>query len=191
MTFAVLPFEAPAGGKEGAQVAAAMTDAAFAIEESKVLWAQVTPRRSVEQALKQHTGIKDLASALNVHFLLRGNVTRVASGYNVEMLVVDAATERVLGTRSLIIPAGAPTPRYRWDLEGALGQLTYYGLQAEVLRARSKPIEGLDVRDLSFRAYVEWNSKKEQKDERGAYTTATDLLNRALALAHDNPWLCT
>ncbi len=43
------------------------------------------------------------------------------------------------------------------------------------------------MRDLSFRAYVDWWDKKERKDERGAYTTATDLLNRALALAPDDP----
>ena len=36
MTFAVLPFQAPADDKEGAQVAAAMTEAAFAVEEGKV-----------------------------------------------------------------------------------------------------------------------------------------------------------
>ncbi len=121
MTFAVLPFQAPAEDKEGAQVAAAMTEAAFAVEESKVVWAQVAPRRSVEQALTQHTGPKELAAALNVHFLIRGNVTRVASGHNVEMLIVDAITERVIGTKSLIIPAGALTPRRRGDLDGALG----------------------------------------------------------------------
>ncbi len=187
MTFAVLPFQAPADDKEGAQVAAAMTEAAFAVEEGKVVWAQVAPRRSVEQALTQHAATKDLAAALNVHFLIRGNVTRVASGYNVEMLVVDGATERVLGTKSLIIPAGALTPRRREDLAGALGSLTYNGVEGEVQRAKDKPLEALDVRDLSFRAYVDWWDKKERKDERGAYTTATDLLNRALALAPDDP----
>jgi len=78
MTFAVLPFQAPADDKEGAQVAAAMTEAAFAEEESRPLWAQVAPRRSVEEALTRHTGTRDLAADLNVHFLIRGNVTRAA-----------------------------------------------------------------------------------------------------------------
>jgi len=187
MTFAVLPFEAPVHDKEGAQVATAMTGAAFAVEESKAVWAQVAPRRSVEQALTRHTGTKDLAAALNVHFLLRGNVTPIASGHNVEMLVVDAATERVLGTQSLIIPTGALTPRRREELEHLLGNLTYKGVEAEVQRARDKAAEALDVRDLSFRAYVEWNDKKEQKDESGAYTTASNLLNRALVIAPDDP----
>ena len=187
MTFAVLPFQAPANDKSGAEVAAAMTEAAFVVEESKVLWAQVASRRSVEQALAQHAAPKDLAANLNVHFLLRGNITRAASGYNVEMLVVDGATERVLGTQSLSLPAGALTPRYRGDLEGALSQLTYYGLQAEVQRARSKPVESLDVRDLSYRAYIDWGDKKEKQDEKGAYVAATELLNRALVLAPDDP----
>jgi adenylate cyclase len=186
MTFAVLPFQAPAEDKEGVKVAAAMTEAAFATQDGNARWAQVAPRRSVEQALTQHVGTRDLAAALNVHFLIRGNVTRVASGYNVEMLMVDGATERVLGTKSLTLAPGALTPRRREELNSALGWLTYNALTAEVERARHKPVESLDVRDLSFRAYVDWGSKKEQKDEKGAYLTATDLLNRALILAPDD-----
>ena len=186
MTFAVLPFQAPAEDKEAAKVAAAMTEAAFAEEERRPLWAQVAPRRSVEEALTRHTGTRDLAADLNVHFLIRGNVTRAASGYNVEMLVVDAATERVLGTKSLTLAAGALTPRRREELNSALGGLTFNALTAEVERARNKPVESLDVRDLSFRAYVDWGRKKEEKDEKGAYVTATDLLNRALTLAPDD-----
>ncbi|MBK7331207.1 MAG: hypothetical protein IPI87_01855 [Betaproteobacteria bacterium] len=184
---AVLPFQAPADDKEGAQVATTMTEAAFVEEESRPLWAQVAPRRSVEQALVRHTGTRELAADLNVHFLIRGNVTRAASGYNVEMLVVDAATERVLGTKSVPVAAGALTPRRREELESALGGLTFSALTAEVARARNKPVDSLDVRDLSFRAYVDWGRKKQEKDEKGAYVTATDLLNRALVLAPDDP----
>ena len=187
MTFAVLPFQAPADDKTGAQVAVAMTEAVQAVEEGNVVWAQVASRRSVEEASTRHTAAKDLGSALNVHFLLRGNVTRVASGYKVEMLVVDTATERVLGTKSLAIEAGALTPRRRDDLKSALSSLTFYALEAEVQRARSKPVEALDVRDLSFRANVDWFKEKERKDEKGAYIAATVLLNRALALAPDDP----
>ena len=186
MTFAVLPFQAPAEDKEGAQVAAAMTEAAFVAEEGRPLWAQVAPRRSVEQALTRHTATRDLAADLNVRFLIRGNVTRVASGYKVEMLVVDGATERVLGTKSLTLAAGALVPRRREELDIVMGGLTFSALTAEVERARNKPVESLDVRDLSFRAYADWFDKKRQKDEKGAYVTATDLLNRALALAPDD-----
>ena len=57
----------------------------------------------------------------------------------------------------------------------------------EVQRARNKPVDELDVRDLSYRAYVDWGDKKQRKDEKGAYVTATGLLNRALALAPDDP----
>jgi tetratricopeptide (TPR) repeat protein len=103
------------------------------------------------------------------------------------MLVVDGATERVLGTKSLTVAAGALTPRRREELDSALGSLTFIALTAEVERARSKPVESLDVRDLSFRAYVDWGRKKQEKDEKGAYVAATDLLNRALALAPDDP----
>lgn len=187
MTFAVLPFQAPADDKAGAQIATAMTEAVFAGQERKVLWAQVASRRSVEQALTQHTAAKDLASDLNVHFLLRGNVTRVASGYNVELLVVDAATERVIGTKSLAIAAGALTPRRHEELLDALHWLTDNAVEVEAQRARNKPVEALDVRDLSFRGYVDWRNKRQQRDEKGAYTTATDLLNRAVALTPDDP----
>jgi adenylate cyclase len=187
MTFAVLPFQPPADDQEGAKVAAAMTEAVFAVEEAKVVWAQVAPRRSVEQAVARHTGTKELGADLNVHFFIRGNVTRVSSGYNVEMLVVDVATERVLGSKSLTLAPGALTPRRREELDSALGRLTFYALTAEVERARNKPAASLDVRDLSFRAYVDWGRKKQEKDEKGAYVAATDLLNRALKLAPDDP----
>jgi tetratricopeptide (TPR) repeat protein/TolB-like protein len=187
MTFAVLPFQAPADDKSAAQVAVAMTEAATAVQEAKVLWAQVASRRSVEQALAQHVAAKDLGSALDVHFLIRGTVTPAASGYNVELLVVDAATERVLGTKTVPVASGALTPRRRAELNDALGSLTYRAVEAEVQRARSKPADALDVRDLSYRAWVNWFEKKQARDEKGAYVAATDLLNRALALAPDDP----
>jgi tetratricopeptide (TPR) repeat protein len=82
---------------------------------------------------------------------------------------------------------GALTPRRREELDNALGWLTFNALTAEVERARNKPVESLDVRDLSFRAYVDWGRKKQAKDEKGAYIAATDLLNRALTLAPDDP----
>jgi hypothetical protein len=187
MTFAVLPFQAPAGDEAGAKVAAAMTDAAFAVQDAKPVWAQVAPRRSVDQALAQHTSARDVAAALDVHFLIRGNVTPSAAGYNVEMLVVDGATERVIFNRSVTVANGALAPRSREDVEIALGWLTYKALEVEVQRVRSKPVEQLDVRDLSYRAYVDWNDGKQRRDEKGAYMSATDLLNRALVLAPDDP----
>ena len=183
LTFAVLPFKAPADDGEGAQVAKTITDAAIAAEETRPRFAQVASRKAVEQAVAKHVGMKDLATALNVHFLIRGNVTRASPGYNVEIFVVDGVTERVLGTKSLAVGDGTLTERLREELDNVMGFVTYKGLEAEVERAQDKPVEQLDVRDLSFRAAVEWNEKKGQKDEKGAYVSATDLLNRALALS--------
>ena len=125
------------------------------------------------------------AAALDVHFLFRGNVTPAKSGYNVELLVVDGATERVLETKSVAVPAGAITPRGRDEIPEVAGTLTYRALQAEVERARNKAVGDLDVRDLSFRAYVDWGSKREQ-DAKAAYAAAMELLNRALALAPED-----
>jgi adenylate cyclase len=187
MTFAVLPFQAPANDTAGAQVAAALTDAAVGIQERKVVWAQVASRRSVEQAVKERSSPKDIGAALDVHFLLRGNMTPAGSGYNAELLVIDAPTERVLGTKTFPVAAGALTARQREYLDNALAWLTYNALQAEVQRARTKPVAALDVRDLSFRAYVNWNEKKRERDEKGAYVAATDLLSRAVTLAPDDP----
>jgi adenylate cyclase len=186
MTFAVLPFQPPAGDPTGAQIAAAMTEAATVAQEDRPIWAQVASRKSVEQAVARHATDKDLARDLNVHFLIRGTVTPAASGYNVGIMVVDGATERVLDSKMFSVGNGALTPRVRNEFENAIGWFTYRGLEVEVQRARGKPLEALDIRDLSFRAKVEWNEKKGQRDEKGAYTTATDLLNRALKLAPDD-----
>jgi class 3 adenylate cyclase/TolB-like protein len=187
MTFAVLPFQPPPGDATGAQIAAAMTEAATVAEEDRSLWAQVASRKSVEQAVERRATDKDLASDLNVHFLIRGNVVPAGSSYSVGMMVVDGANERVLDSKMFPVGNGALTPRVRDEFDNALGGLTYKGLEAEVQRARGKPLEALDVRDLSFRAFVDWNQMKEQRDEKGAYTNATDLLNRALTLAPDDP----
>ena len=186
MTFAVLPFVVPTDDKTALQIAAAMSDAIFSELEKVPLEAQVVSRRSVEQALVRHASDKDVASSLNVPFLLRGNVTRVDAGYKVDMLVVDAATERVIGTTSVAIPAGALTP-HRRELARATDSLHTRALELEVERARSKRMEALDVRDLTHRAIVDWTAQRKLKDDKGAYITATDLLNRALVLAPDNP----
>ena len=111
MTFAVLPFQWPAGDTSGALVAAAMTKAAVSSLEGRPHLAQVASRKSVEQAVAQRAAAKDLASDLNVHFLIRGNVTPATSGHNVELLIVDGATERVIDIKTLAVRNGALTPR--------------------------------------------------------------------------------
>jgi tetratricopeptide (TPR) repeat protein len=61
------------------------------------------------------------------------------------------------------------------------------GLQAEVKRARDKPVDALDVRDLSFRAAVDWRAHRDT-DGRAANENANALLNRALAIAPDDQY---
>jgi adenylate cyclase len=177
MTFAVLPFTAPTGDDGAAKVAAATTEAATAVEEAKTRWAVVAPRASVAQAVAKHAAMRDIAKALNVHFLIRGNVSHAAEGYKAELLILDGETERVLDTRAIAIPAGQLEPRSREEFNWVLGDLTYKALQAEVQRARSKPDEALDVRDLAFRAYVDWPIGGE-----AGYRAAMGSLKRALAL---------
>jgi len=183
MTFAVLPFKASAEDSEGAQVARTITDAATAAQESRSRWAQFALRQKVEQAIAKNVGMKAVATALNVHFLVQGNVARSTSGYNVEIFVVDGVSERVVGTRSFPVGDAALTERLREELDNMMTFVTNKGLEAEVERAQDKPVEQLDVRDLSFRAAVEWNERKARKDQKAAYASVMDLLNRALALS--------
>lgn len=177
MTVAVLPFTAPPGDEGATKVAAATTEAVTAVWEAKTIFAVIAPRESVAQAIAKYAATKDIAKALNVHFLLRGNVSRATAGYNAELLVLDGETERTLGTRAIAIPAGQLEPRSRDQLRGVLGGLTYKALEVEVQRARSKPNEALDVRDLAFRGYVDWHMGGE-----AGYRSAMASLNRALAL---------
>ena len=187
MTFAVLPFEAPTDDNTAARIAVATAEAVFVEVERQPLFAQVASRRSVEQTLGRHSVAKEAASVLNVNFLIRGNVAREGPGYKVDLLLVDMATHRVIDTRSLAVPAGALGPVRDSDYRRATGWLIFRAVQTEVERARNKPMEALDVRDLVLRAYVDWLARKQARDEKGAYVTASDLLNRALALAPDDP----
>jgi class 3 adenylate cyclase/tetratricopeptide (TPR) repeat protein len=177
MTFAVLPFSAPAGDEGAAKVAAATTETVTAVWEAKTRWAVIAPRASVAQAVAKYAATKDIAKALDVHFLLRGNVSQAAAGYNAELLMLDGETERMLGRGAVAIPAGQLGSRNREEIRQALGPLTYKALQVEVERARSKPDKALDVRDLAFRGYVDWHIGGE-----AGYRSAMASLNRALAL---------
>ena len=190
MTFAVLPYEAPTDDGDATRIAATLTDAVLASLESAPapLIAQVASRRSVEQALARQGPGKNVTSDLNVHFLLRGKVTHADAAYKVELLVVDAATERVIGSKSVSIPADALTPTRSVEaVTRANGSLVYRALQTEVERVRGKAAEALDVRDLTFRAIVDWRTRKQLHDEKGAYITAAELLKRALLLSPSDP----
>jgi tetratricopeptide (TPR) repeat protein len=133
----------------------------------------------------KHAATQDLAAALNVHFLIRGNLARTPSGLSLELRLVDASTERVLDTRAVAAVRGPLTARNRYELDEALRWMTYVALLEEVQRARAKPLEAMDVRDLSFRAYADWGKERDH-DGKQAHTSATQLLNRALALAPDD-----
>ena len=137
--------------------------------------------------MRKFSAPRDLARALNVHFLIRGSIARASSGYDVNLFVVDGATAHVLGSMSVPIPVNALVPRSNDEIDEATGYLVFYGLQVEVERARSKPDAALDVRDLAFRAFVDWGHSRMANYPKAAYVDATQLLKRALLLAPDDP----
>ena len=187
MTFALLPLQAAGEDPIGVQIAKTTGDGVFTSLDENHEWVQLARQVSVTNALKQLAAPRDLAKSLKVHFLFRGNVTHGPSGYSVTLFVVDGEAEHVLGTKSLAIPANALSPRSRDEIDNATGLLVFYALESEVARARSKPDAALDVRDLTFRAFVDWGHRRMADDGKGAYTDATELLNRALVLAPDDP----
>lgn len=185
MTFAVLPFTAPKGDAEATRLAMEARESAQAGLEKFTILARVAPRALVEQAVATPASIRQTGQRLDVHFLMRGNVTRTAAGYELDLAVLDVATETPLATRSVPAedPAHAPRLPTR-GIDGALNWLTHAALKQEVARARSKPDASLDVRDLTFRAMVD--SSHENIDRPAAYAKAQQSLDRALALAHDD-----
>jgi tetratricopeptide (TPR) repeat protein len=186
MTFAILPFVAPGDDPRALQVAKSSAEAVNAELEADALWAHAAPRRSVEEAVAHLSGVKDLAKALDVHFLIRGTVAKAASGYALSLVVLDGSSERSLGTQPLAIPPDSLVPRWHDDVGDAVWRLLLAALEVEVKRAADRPLEALDVRDLSFRAFATWRAHR-GKEAKAGYLSATELLNRALALAPDDP----
>jgi tetratricopeptide (TPR) repeat protein len=185
LTFAVLPFQAPANDAHGAQVASATTDEFTARLEEDSLWAQNTSRRSIEEAVSKYNNARDIAKALDVHFLVRGTLTKTSSGYSLVMSLIDGGSERILKSETVQIPGEAITPRYRSDIEYAENDLGFAALEAEAKRVEDKPADALDVRDLTIRAFVSW-SGHHGAEAKGAYANSSDLLKRALALSPDD-----
>ncbi len=185
MTYALLPFHAPADDAHGVQIAKATGDEILTMLETRKELVSVAPRGSVEQAVAHEVSMKKLARALDVHFLIRGSVARAGDNYTVTVLGVDGDSERVLETQTLTVAAAALTPRWRNDVAEAMYHLIRAGLQAEVKRARDKPVEALDVRDLSFRAAVDWRAHRDA-DGKAANANANELLGKALSLAPDD-----
>ena len=182
MTFAVLPFQFPTGDSDAASVALAAFEATQAEQESNALWARVAPRSLVEQTLTRPGRLSQVGQALDVHFLFRGSVTHVQSGYAIALAVIDAASERVLEHREIKVDPASSGKHLSLDsLREATHWLTYAALKQEVVRGRDKADAKLDVRDLTFRAYVD--SRSDGIDEATAYATAMRSLERALSLA--------
>jgi TolB-like protein len=185
MTYAVLPFQAAADDPHGAQIAKATGDEILNLLEARRELVSVVSRASAEQAVAHQASMKKLAKELDVHFLVRGTVARNGDAYKVTVLGIDGDSERVLKTSSLSVAANEVTPRWRDDVLDVVYDLTSAGLKAEVKRARDKPSDSLDVRDLAFRASVDWHANRDA-DGKAANASANQLLNRALAMAPDD-----
>jgi len=183
MTFAVLPLDAPANDADVRAVAAALTDELRASQERRTNWARTVARRSVDEAVARNASLKDIAKALDVHFLMHGNVSRSGATYTASVVVVDGASEQVLATRTFSAPAGPLPVTVRETIDEVADDMTYGALVAEVERARGKPDASLDVRDLAFRAFVVWIQTKGRDEEEEAYRQAMTLLQRGLAIS--------
>jgi tetratricopeptide (TPR) repeat protein len=146
----------------------------------------VTPRRKVDEALTRNVSPRELGKALDVHFLIRGHVARAPSGgYATELQMIDTATERILGARTLVVSEGTTTLRDPIEMKNALGNLTFLAVKSEADRARGKADTDLDVRDLTFRAFADWGSAS-REDARASYGAAMALLDRARRQAPDD-----
>lgn len=185
MTFAVLPFQSAADDPHGVQVAKATGDAIRTMLESRKELISVVSRASAEQASARETSMKKLAKELDVHFLVRGTVARSADSYNVTVVSVDGDSERVLTTQSLKVANDELTPHWPDETLAAVQAVLSAGLDAEVKRVRDLPEDALDVRDLTFRATVDWHANRDA-DGKAANAHANELLTRALTIAPDD-----
>lgn len=153
--------------------------------ESRKELISVISRASAEQASGRETNMKKLAKDLDVHFLVRGTVARSADGYRVTVVGVDGDSERVLATQSLKVANDELAPHWPDETLATVQALLSAGIEAEVKRARDKPDDALDVRDLTFRATTDWRAQR-NADGKAANMRANELLDRALALAPDD-----
>ena len=183
MSFAVLPIEAPPGDSFATELARMSTDDLYSAVDRNVLWARLARASEVTVALRQSSAPRELARALHVHFLLRGSVVRDAAGYTLTLHTVDGLSERSLGTKSLSTPTAAIRPGWSDDIAEASYLLGRFGLEEEVRRAEPLPEASLDVRDLAFRAFDDWGHERMADNPKGAYNTASRLLQRALSLS--------
>jgi len=187
MTYAVLPFQAAADDAHGAQIAKSTGNELLSMLEARKELISVVPHLSAEQASAHESGMKKLAKELDVHFLVRGTVTQSAEAYKVMVVGIDGDSERVLTTQSLTVARDELIPHWRDDVAAVVQELIVAGLQSEVKRARDKPLDALDVRDLTFRATVDWRAQRDA-DGKAANANANELLNRAHAMAPDDQY---
>jgi tetratricopeptide (TPR) repeat protein len=186
MTFAVLPFHAPADDERAARVAKTTADVVIDNLESASIWCRMAPRAKVDAAVAKFNGVRELAEALDVHFLIRGTLQPDRQGYTLSLALINGATEQTLTTATLPVPQDKLKPVFDDDVDTAIYHLVLAGMHEEVLRAQDRPADALDVRDLSFRAFDYWRHHR-GKEAKDGYFSASDLLNRALKLAPDDP----
>lgn len=187
MTFAVLPFQAAADDAHSVLIAKATRDELQTVLESRKDNVIVVPQASAEQAAAHELSLRKLARDLNVHFLVRGSVARDGDAYKVTVLGIDGDSERVLTTESVKVAQDAVMPRWRDDVDSIVGKVVRGAIETEVKRARNKPDDALDVRDLAMRASVDWHSLRDT-DGKTANANANVLLRRALEIAPDDPY---
>jgi tetratricopeptide (TPR) repeat protein len=183
MTFALLPLEASPDASDASKVAKATTtllQSRFELNN----WAHVAARTSIDTALEARRTPRELAQVLGVHFLVKGDLAEEASGFVINLYTVDGDTERELGRQELHVKKGQLIPRWMDDVDGALGYLIAYGLEAEVQRRASQPTDELDVRDLTFRAFATWGHN--YGNPKLAYQEASPLIRKALRIAPDD-----
>ncbi len=185
MTYAVLPLQVASDDGHAAQVAKATGNEILTFLEARHELVSVVSSASAEQAVAHESAMRKIAAALDVHFLIRGTVARIGTGYQVTVLCIDGESERVLATQTLTVAADELTPHWRAAVRSAVGELIFAGLEREAKRIRSKAPDELDVRDLSILANVDWALMRD-KDGKAANARANELLKRALALAPDD-----
>jgi tetratricopeptide (TPR) repeat protein len=180
MTFAALPFLVVSEDARTKEAASANARAYAAALERNDWWATTVDRGAAELAAARLKSPRDIAKALNVHFLLRGTVSRTAAGYTVSASMVDAETERTILTDTLKADDPSLLSSRTADYDESVAALITSALHVEVERAATKPEESLDVRDLTFRGYTYWFQHGGNAE---AYQTAQRLLDRALKLS--------
>jgi adenylate cyclase len=179
MTFAVLPLNSAAGDAAAAQFASTLTDV-IVTRQANSPWSRVVSRESVEAAMKSAAAPGAVGRALNVRYILRGNVARNGESFNVQLAALNAETEQVLGTRELAWPVSRPLNVHRQELDDAIGYLAARGYLLERAEALKKRPEELDARELVHVAAATW------KNDKDSYDKAMPLLRRALELSPDH-----